>query len=142
MNARPDGHTVNPSALTETRRKGWPMTLECFADAAAVLGVPLWVPGTDAGVAAGMHEMRQARRQAELQQQSQRYRRAAGLLDTDPGAPAAQEPPKAPPSPPVIAGNTANLLDPPKPEPAKSRSASEMSDEEFAQAVRTRAWRR
>jgi hypothetical protein len=142
MNARPDGHTVNPSALTETRRKGWPMTLECFADAAAVLGVPLWVPGTDAGVAAGMHEMRQARRQAELQQQSQRYRRAAGLLDTDPGAPAAQEPPKAPPSPPVIAGNTANPLDPPKPVPTKPRSAPEMSDEEFAQAVRTRAWRR
>jgi hypothetical protein len=138
MNARPDGHTVNPSALTETRRKGWPMTLECFADAAAVLGVPLWVPGTDAGVAAGMHEMRQARRQAELQQQSQRYRREAGLLD----APPAQEPPQAPPAPPVIVGNTANPLDPPKPVPTKPRSAPEMSDEEFAQAVRTRAWRR
>jgi hypothetical protein len=142
MTARPDGHTVNPSALTETRRKGWPMTLECFADAAAVLGVPLWVPGTDAGVAAGMHEMRQARRQAELQQQSQRYRRAAGLLDTDPDAPPSQEPPKAPPSPPLIAGTTTNPNEPPKPGETKPKTAAEMSDAEFDEAVKSRAWRR
>jgi hypothetical protein len=39
MNARPDGHTVNPSALTETRRKGWPMTLAGAAPGRAAAAV-------------------------------------------------------------------------------------------------------
>jgi hypothetical protein len=142
MTARPDGHIANPRAIAECRRRQWPMTPDAIRDAAALANVPEFIEATDLVVAAGLREMRLARRQVELQRQSQRYRREAGLLDPDPDAPPAQEPPKAPPSPPVIAGNTANPLDPPKPEPTKSRSALEMSDQEFDQAVRTRAWRR
>jgi hypothetical protein len=133
MDKRPNDRITNPEVLAETRRKGWPMTLECFADAAAVLDVPLWVPASDDGIARGLREMAMARRQNEFARQSQRYLREAGGLDPDPDAP---------PAPPASASSTTNPTDPPKPAPTAHKSASEMTDAEFSLAVRNRAWRR
>jgi hypothetical protein len=75
----PVGMTVNPKAIAEARRRGWPQTAECHADAATLLGVDLHIPATNAAIDAGLHELAQAERQKANRASDARDLGAMGL---------------------------------------------------------------